>query len=80
VIYALNLANVPIFSSSGPSRALIVVQTNPAHNLRITITLFLTYLLKPVSSDMQLFIVIQAVHIMTSIDKAYSVGQLSRDG
>ena len=41
-------------------RLLIVVQTNPAH---ITITLFFTYLLRPVPSDIQLFVVIQAVHI-----------------
>jgi len=32
--------------------------------MRITITLFLIYLLRPVPSDVQLFIVIQEVHIM----------------
>jgi len=63
VKYALNLADVPIFLSSRLSRARIVVQTHPVHNVRITITLFLTYLLRPVPSDVQLFI--QAVHIMT---------------
>ena len=44
-----------IFLSSRLSRALIVVQTNPAHNMHITITLFLTYLLRPVPSDVKLF-------------------------
>jgi len=29
---------------------------NPEHIVRITITLFLTYLLRPVPSDVQLFI------------------------
>jgi len=28
---------------------------NPVHNVRITITLFLIYLLRPVPSDVQLF-------------------------
>jgi len=46
-----------MFISSRLSRALVVVQ------MSITITLFLTYLLRPVPSDVQLFI--QAVHIMT---------------
>jgi len=70
---------VPIFSSSRLSQALIVVQTNPAHNMHITVTLFLTYLLRPVPSDVQLFI--QAVHIMKFVDcRADLVGQLSRDG
>jgi len=32
-----------------------VVQTNFAHNVRITITLFLTYLLRQVPSDVQRF-------------------------
>jgi len=41
----VNLADVPMFLSSKLrlSRALIVVQTNPVHNVRIIITLFLTY-------------------------------------
>jgi len=79
VIYGWNLADVPIFSSSRLSQALIVVQTNPAHNMHITSTLFLTYLLRPVPSDVQLFI--QAVHIMKFVDcRADLVGQLSRDG
>jgi len=56
----------------------MVVQTNPAHNVCITITLCLTYLLRPVPSNVQLFI--QAVHIMTFFDKADLAGQLSRDG
>jgi len=43
-----NLADVPIFLSSGLSQALILVHTNPVHNVRITVTLFLTYLLRPV--------------------------------
>ena len=46
--------------SSRLSRAVIVVQTNAAHIVHITISLFLTYLLGPISSDMQLFI--KAVH------------------
>jgi len=58
------LVNVPIFLSSRQSRAIIVVlHTNPANFVRIIITLFVTYLLRPVPSDMQLFI--QVVHIMT---------------
>jgi len=63
--------------SSRLSRDLfIAVQTNP---VRITITLFLTYLLSFVRSYVQL--VIQAVHIMTFFDcRANLVGQLSRDG
>ena len=79
MIYAQNLADVPIFLSSGLSRALMVVRTNHAHSLCITITLFLTYLLRPVPSDVQLFI--QAVHIMTSFDcKVDLIGHLSRNG
>jgi len=45
------------FLSIGLSQALILVHMNLAHNVRITITLFLTYLLRPVPSDVQLFIV-----------------------
>ena len=49
-----------VILSSRLSRAVIVVQTNPAHIVRITISLFLTYLLEPIPSDVQLFI--QAAH------------------
>ena len=58
------------------SRALIVVQTNL---VCITITLFLTYLLRPLPSDVELFI--QAAHIVTFFEcRTDLVGQLSRDG
>ena len=52
---------------------------NPVHNVCINSTLFLTYLLRPVPSDVQLFI--QAVHITTFFDHRVDlVGQLSRNG
>ena len=60
-----------MFLSIRLSRAIIVVQMNPVD---ITITLFLTYLLRPVPSDVQLF-------IMTFFDcRTDFVWQLSRDG
>jgi len=63
VIYASDLADVPIFLSSRLSRAFIVAQTNPAHNVCIAITLFFTYLSSLVPSDVQLFI--RVVHLIS---------------
>ena len=66
--------DIPIFLPSRLSPTLIVVQMNPAHH-----HYFISYLLRPVPSDVQLFI--QAVHIMTFFDcRADLVRQLSRDG
>jgi len=70
--------------SSRLSRALTVIQTNPAlHTMcasPLLYFLFLSYLPRPVPSDVQLFIFIQAVHIMAFVDcRADLVGQLSTD-
>jgi len=69
-----------MFLSSRLRRALIVVQTNPAH-IATTFFYLLTYLLRPVPSDVQLFIQAAYINIMTFFDRrADLVGQLSRDG
>ena len=63
IAYALNLADVPAFLLCRLSRALLVVQTSPVNNVRVSITLFLTYLPWPVPSDVRLFI--QAAYTVT---------------
>ena len=54
------------------------LETNPAHNVRITITLFLTYLLRPVPRNVQLFI--QAVHFVKFFDCIGRLGKADEQG
>jgi len=55
-----------------------LVQTNPTNNVHITITVFFTYLLRLVPSDVQLFI--RPVHIMTSVDCRAILGRAAEQG